>query len=103
MRDLDCRAYARVGGILVHRAAIVRQANSAVESQPGGCLELIFKKESFIIRPRNGSCGSNVIARVNRIEHAIKLVVAFAEDLQSCMKIVQTAINADAGNAANVI
>src|SRR5437867_1700663 len=76
MRNLNRRADARISGVLAHtyaasrrqdhrRSSVMCQTQAAVESEPVRRFVLFFKKNRLDVSPGSGSCGANVVARIN--------------------------------------
>src|SRR6266853_6073007 len=82
-------SYSWVGGVFVHQTVEMREANAAVESEPGRRLILVFEEDSLQIAPddlclRLGSAATILVVR-NDTE---KCIIVLPVDVQSTAKTV---------------
>src|SRR2546428_9990524 len=97
--NLDGGANAGIGGILVHRASIMREPQPAVESKPACRFELILQENRFHVGPGDGPLWSDIPARPGVIHYGIELIVALSKDLEAGVEIVTSSSDAQSRNA----
>src|SRR3989441_1098703 len=97
--NLDSGANAGIGGILVHRASIMREPQPAVESKPACRFELILQENRFHVGPGDGPLWSDIPARPRVIHYRIELIVPLAKRLEASVEIVPSSSDAQSRNA----
>ena len=85
-RNADRRAQTRIGGVLIHQSAVVRQPNAEIEREPRRGLVLIFQKQRVRIGPVLLLLIEDISAGICRQPE--ERVVVLAPDLDAGSRVV---------------